>query len=306
MDDKQAARAEEVRRQTGIPAWVSVWVGRQGWAAYANGILTVKMSLTPQVVIPIQDITKIDFKPSGGLTNGHIRFNRATDKFGDRQDIIFSAQDEAIFAELKRTIEQEQWRGVQGQRPESPRATANNPVNPAGQDPDDKFRAKYNIPAEALLARAKGVGYVAFDGHFVTIQQIGLGRLTIGKGVKRIPITAISSVQIKPPGVVMSGFIQFSIAGGNEKTSRFGHQTMSAVEDENSVVFVKGEEKAFLAMRNAIESAQRALHQPAIAHQATPVDDVFAQLEKLGKLRDEGIVSDGEFEARKTELLSRM
>ena len=263
------------------------------------------------VVIPVQDLSGVDFKPAGTLTQGHIRFRRATDKFGDRQDIIFGAQDESAFGQLHRMVEGDRANGVAGQRPTPPMPAP----GPGGQTDgqvsvsDEKFRAKYKIPADALLARALGVGYVAFDGYFVTIQHIGLGRVTIGKGVKRVPITSISSVQIKPSGVVMAGFIQFSIAGGNEKVSAFGHQTMSAVKDENSITFGMGEDAAFIAIRDAVEAAQRALHQPvaAAALKPTPApDDIFAQLEKLGKLRDAGVINDAEFEAKKAELLSRM
>lgn len=309
MDDKQAARAEQVRRQAGIPSHVPIWVGRQGWAAYAHGIMTVKMQLTPQVIIPIQDITLIDFRPAGVLTQGYIRFNRATDKYGDRQDIIFGSQDESIFLDLKRTIEQDKSRGVKGQWP-SARQASTSPATaqraPSAGDPDEKFRSKYRIPAETLLARAKGQGYVSFDGHFVTIQQVGIGRVVVGKGVKRIPITAISSVQVKSPGWVVAGFIQFSIAGGNEKSSRFGSQSWTAAEDENSMMIGYGEEPAFLALRDAVEAAQRALHQPPVLLPHPVTDDVFAQLEKLGRLRDTGVIRPDEFEAKKAELLDRM
>lgn len=316
MDDKQAARADKVRQQAGIPGWVPVSIGRQGWAAYANGILTVKMTLTPQVVIPIQDITAIDLKPAGSLTNGHVRFNRATDKFGDRQDILFGSQDEAIFADLKRTIKQEQGRGARGQLPPPPPAPAvakkEVPEGPSREELSEaKYRAKYKIPPDALLARASARGYVAFDGHFVTIQHVAIGRFTVGKGVKRIPVTAISSVQIKMPGWALVGYIQFPLPGGNEVRSDFGRQTIDAAHDENSMGFERPEAAAFLAMRDAIEAAQRALHQPQVIQApapppAPPADDVFAQLEKLGKLRDAGIVTDAEFEAKKAELLGRM
>ncbi|MHA7209520.1 DUF4429 domain-containing protein [Arthrobacter sp. MDT1-65] len=317
MGDRDGSKAQRIREKYAIPPHIPVWIGQQGWAAYGEGILSVKMKLTPMVVIPVQDLAGVDFKPAGTLTQGHIRFRRPTDKFGDRQDIIFGAQDESAFAQLHRLVESDRAYGVQGQRPAPPMPSSGPGVqthrvkSADGQAPtgDEKFRAKYKIPADALLARALGVGYIAFDGHFVTIQHIGLGRVTIGKGVKRVPITSISSVQIKPSGVVMAGFIQFSIAGGNEKVSAFGHQTMSAVKDENSITFGMGEDAAFIAIRDAVEAAQRALHQPQAAPAPQPVpapDDVFAQLEKLGKLRDAGIVSESEFQAKKAELLSRM
>ncbi|MHA7191128.1 DUF4429 domain-containing protein [Arthrobacter sp. MDT2-16] len=287
----------KIRSKFGIPAGVPILRGNNGWVAYNGGVLIVKMSMAEQATIAVQDI--VDVKFTRAITGvGQIRFNRADDTFTTRQTLNFWAGKEQAFLGLKQLLEEDKAKGVTG--------TPVVPGTAGASVADDKYRAKYKIPEDALLARAVGVGYVAFDGHYVTIQHVGLGRVTIGKGVKRIPVTAISSVQIKPPGLVMSGFIQFSIAGGNEKRSAFGHQTMSAVEDENSVVFVKGEEAEFLAMRDAIEAAQRAIHQPQEVPVTPAPDDVFAQLEKLGKLRDAGIVSDAEFEAKKAELLARM
>lgn len=165
---------------------------------------------------------------------------------------------------------------------------------------EQKYRQKYDIPFDALLAVGTD-GYVSFDGHYVTLQKTGLGRLTVGKGVKRVPITSISSVQIKSPGSIMAGFIQFSIPGGNEARSAFGTQSFNAAQDENSMMFIKKTESEFLAMRNAIEAAQRERTEPA-----KPAVDVLSQLDQLAKLRDAGIVTNSEFELKKAELLSRM
>ncbi|MES9606828.1 PH domain-containing protein [Actinomadura sp. NPDC000929] len=46
--------------------------------------------------------------------------------------------------------------------------------------------------------------------------------------------------------------------------------------------------------------------QPAVSPQTTQREDVFAALEKLGKLRDAGVVTAEEFEAKKAELLARI
>jgi hypothetical protein len=43
---------------------------------------------------------------------------------------------------------------------------------------------------------------------------------------------------------------------------------------------------------------------PAVS--ALPTDDVFAQLEKLGKLRDAGVLTTEEFESKKAEMLARL
>ena len=68
----------------------------------------------------------------------------------------------------------------------------------------------------------------------------GLARGTIGKGEKRIPLASITAVQWKPAGPIMSGFIQFTIPGGNEVRSRYGSQTRDAGKDENTVIFYRG------------------------------------------------------------------
>lgn len=118
-------------------------------------------------------------------------------------------------------------------------------------------------------------------------------------------MTSISSIQIKPAGFAVSGFIQFSLAGGNEQRSTFGRQTFDAAGDENSMV-IHGDESDFRALRDAIEEAQRKLHQPRTVQVAQQYGDVFEQLEKLARLRDSGILSDSEFESKKAELLARM
>ena len=48
---------------------------------------------------------------------------------------------------------------------------------------------------------------------------------------KTIPLSSVTSVQIKKPGSIMAGFISFSIAGGKEF---MGASTMDAIQDENS------------------------------------------------------------------------
>lgn len=53
------------------------------------------------------------------------------------------------------------------------------------------------------------------------------------KGDKTLFYPQISSVQLKPPGIT-TGYLQFSISGGNEST----HGVFDAVIDENTIVFL--------------------------------------------------------------------
>lgn len=144
------------------------------------------------------------------------------------------------------------------------------------------------------------------DDDFVTIRRIGFDtRVLVGKGEKRIPIHAITAVQWKPPGKRISGFIEFSLGGGDERRSRFGTQTMDAAADENSVVFTIHDEPAFEAVRQAIEAAIAARHRPAQQTPASAPPDLLEQLDRLANLRDRGVLTEEEFSAQKTRLLER-
>ena len=80
-------------------------------------------------------------------------------------------------------------------------------------------------------------GQVSFDGQWVTITRNGfLARTTVGKGVKKIPIGAISAVQWKPPGPLVNGFIQFTVPGGNERRSQFGRHTKAPRSHPDAIV----------------------------------------------------------------------
>lgn len=93
---------------------------------------------------------------------------------------------------------------------------------------------------------------VTFDGNFVEIRKRGLS-VVGGSGYKRIPVTSISAIQIKPAGVFTNGFIQFTISGGNEVRAVWGLQAYHASGDENSVMFTKKHEAEFHEIARAIE-----------------------------------------------------
>ena len=104
---------------------------------------------------------------------------------------------------------------------------------------------------------AKGVnGRVSFDGKIVTIHREGLGgRATFGRGDKRIPISAISAIQWKPPSRLIRGFVTFTIPGGNEGTATKGGRTRQAAGDENSVLVGYRRADDFVALIAAVETA---------------------------------------------------
>jgi hypothetical protein len=150
---------------------------------------------------------------------------------------------------------------------------------------------------------AKGkTGQVQFDGQYVTITREGfLARSVVGKGEKRLHVAQIAAVQWKPAGPMVNGFIQFTVPGGNERRSRLGSQTQTAVRDENSVVFTKKQQPAFEKLRAALDAAIAQQHDPtAPAPAGASVADEIA---KLVGLVEAGALTQDEFQQAKTRLL---
>lgn len=57
------------------------------------------------------------------------------------------------------------------------------------------------------------------------------------------------------------------------------------------------------ARRFAQQDAEQAQEAPAAVEQAAPQDDIYVQLEKLGQLKNDGILTQEEFDAKKHQLL---
>lgn len=150
--------------------------------------------------------------------------------------------------------------------------------------------------------RAVGMnGELAFDGQFVIISRSGgYARMTVGGGEKRIPIGQVTAVQWKDARAFVRGFIEFTIAGGNENRSRAGRQAKDQMKNENGVVFTVDQAPPFRVLRAAIEAAMVAGANPS----AAPVGgDLGTQLQQLADLHAQGVLTDDEFQAAKSRLL---
>ncbi|MCU1458473.1 MAG: hypothetical protein JWL73_2565 [Actinomycetia bacterium] len=171
-------------------------------------------------------------------------------------------------------------------------------------DGDDDDGEELPVVPGKLFAKGR-TGTLEVDDTFVTIRRKGgFAKVSYGwtRGEKRIPIASITAVQFKRSGVSV-GYIQFTIAGGNEST----RGVRSAVKDENSVAFVKRRQGEFERIRDHIEGILVARHAPQ-AHAPTVIQSASAptlaeQLRDLAGLRDDGILTADEFEAQKARLL---
>lgn len=173
-------------------------------------------------------------------------------------------------------------------------------VQSAGAAPAPTKRGA--LPAGAI----KGVnGQVLIEGDWLTIHRKGFGRLRHSKGDKRIALATITAVKWRPAGGLANGFIRFDQAGAPALKDSFGGLA-SANEDENAVIFSRSQMPAFEKLRADLEGFIAAHFAGARRPVAPPVADVPAQIQQLAALRDQGVLTEEEFAAKKAELLARM
>ena len=107
------------------------------------------------------------------------------------------------------------------------------------------------------------------------------------------------TVEEFPLAVINSLSIHKKMTGETLKIFSSGNQS-----EVNSMMHGQGD-----ALVRAYHAAKRALvspKAPAGAPTSAAPEDPFAQIERLGELRDKGLVSDEEFEAKKADVLGRM
>jgi hypothetical protein len=111
------------------------------------------------------------------------------------------------------------------------------------------------------------------------------------RGDKSIPYSSIVAVQLKKAGLV-AGYIQLTLMGGSEAKGGL----FQSAKDENSInfqAFGKNNE-LFLEAKEVIEKK---------IHQSKNPNSDASELEKYAELRDKGILSEEEFQAKKKQLL---
>lgn len=145
-------------------------------------------------------------------------------------------------------------------------------------------------------------GQVELSGTRIKISHRGaMGFLTQGfKGEKEILVSQISSIQLKQPGRLSRGFIQFAFVGGLESKGGL----YASVRDENSVLFDKKHQSVFEELKRRIDAVRDSVSDvekgPAPAN---PPVWGLEELEKLASLHQRGIITDDEFATKKKEIL---
>jgi len=143
---------------------------------------------------------------------------------------------------------------------------------------------------------AKGVnGQIELYSNKVCIRRKGvLGFLTQGlKGDKNIMISTITSIQFKKAGMLTNGYIQFAFMGGQEAKGGIFQGT----QDENTVMFNKKQQSSFEQIRDEVEER---IETGSIPISTSSDAD---ELAKLADLRDNGILTEEEFQHKKKQML---
>ena len=146
----------------------------------------------------------------------------------------------------------------------------------------------------AMLMRATGM-----NGEIELFEdRVRIKRDVTGHGgwwsrtEKDIPLDRITSVQLRVVGVRTNGFIQFILAGGMA-----ADDVLEAARDENCITFTIAQQQAIVSMKSTLDHMLTARVGRTMA--VSPLDE----LEKLAALRDRGIVTEDEFQAKKRQLL---
>lgn len=152
-----------------------------------------------------------------------------------------------------------------------------------GIDPEGAFRA-VGVNGELVVTPKK-----------VVIVRRGL--LQGQRGNKEIDIKSITAVQLKRAGTVFSGYLQIAYTGSIESKS---HSIFDAAKDENTVMFTRDQEPAFVRAKEMIEQYREQAASAATAAATTSTAD---ELAKLADLVERGFLTREEFEAKKKQLL---
>ncbi|SEH12739.1 Short C-terminal domain-containing protein [Sphingopyxis sp. YR583] len=113
-------------------------------------------------------------------------------------------------------------------------------------------------------------------------------------GTKRIPRSSITSVTWKEPGDWLAGFMALDILGEKPPSP---HASPN-VQNQNRLQYERGDRDRFAALRDWI-AAGRAPAASEVAASSSVADEIA----KLGKLREQGLLTDEEFTAQKAKLL---
>ena len=137
-------------------------------------------------------------------------------------------------------------------------------------------------------------------GDTITITKRGLANaLASGmNGARTIQISSLTAVQVKPAGTFTPGYILFSYAGSKP----FMGGVWEATQDPDTFLFGKDLNEQIAEFKAQVEKKMRESKQPAPAINSSR--NLTDELRKLAEFKQQGILSQAEFDAAKKKLLA--
>ena len=139
-------------------------------------------------------------------------------------------------------------------------------------------------------------------GGTITIKKRGLANaLASGmNGTRSIQVSSITAVQMKQAGMFTPGYILFSYAGSKP----FMGGVWEATQDPDAFLFNKEQNAAIAEFKSKVEETMRESKQPAPVPANNSPATLTDELRKLADFKNQGILTQEEFEAAKKKLLA--
>ncbi|EKS6740474.1 PH domain-containing protein [Enterobacter ludwigii] len=156
----------------------------------------------------------------------------------------------------------------------------------------EKFRANHLNPGETVIQWGEGyIGKMMGNGKdrqhngvlIVTGQRVAFYRKGfIGEVIETIPLKSITSI---------------------ERKSTLGHRIIRIHTSHDDLEFKMFSKDSELTLINAIEAGRGGKTDTPAAAQTPVSQDPYEQLKKLSALKEDGIISEEEFQAKKSKLM---
>jgi hypothetical protein len=150
-------------------------------------------------------------------------------------------------------------------------------------------------PQFPITVRGSSGASISFDGWTVTVHHRGGGR---GLGDASVPISQVSGVELRRAGWMSAGLFTVLTAGA-VAPKRAGMVNRNPL----SVWLTRGRNREFGALRDTILRAVAAQHAAPPQHYPPAAPSITDELQRLGQMAQQGLLSPQQFEQAKQQLL---
>lgn len=172
-----------------------------------------------------------------------------------------------------------------------------------------KLLADALASGEEVIGRLVGINksqaLVLTDRRVFIIKVGWRSGQTLGGKVSSFEYRNINSVEVRAS--MLTGVFEIAAGGVQGKQAGYyGKKKESAWQLPNTVPIAKKQMKDFQLAAQAIRERSTVAQHPMATDPKTAQADVVGQIKQLAQLRDAGVLSEAEFAAKKTEMLTRL